>query len=31
MLMYTNTDFSIADAVVDASHRYNEIFYDKES
>ncbi|GAB7354173.1 hypothetical protein MBLNU459_g4726t2 [Dothideomycetes sp. NU459] len=25
------TDFSIAESVVDASHRYREIFYDKES
>ncbi|KAH0264183.1 hypothetical protein KCU91_g12230, partial [Aureobasidium melanogenum] len=25
-----NIDFSLADAVVDATHRYNEIFYTKE-
>ncbi|GAB7354172.1 hypothetical protein MBLNU459_g4726t1 [Dothideomycetes sp. NU459] len=27
----TGIDFSIAESVVDASHRYREIFYDKES
>ncbi|KAF2156573.1 replication factor A protein 3 [Myriangium duriaei CBS 260.36] len=26
----TNVDFGVADAVVDATHRYHEIFYDKD-
>ncbi|KAF4551131.1 Replication factor A protein 3-like protein [Elsinoe fawcettii] len=27
----TNVDFTVADAVVDATHRYHEIFYDKDT
>ncbi|TKX26101.1 replication factor A protein 3 [Elsinoe australis] len=26
-----NIDFSVADAVVDATHRYHQIFYEKDS
>ncbi|KAF2225988.1 replication factor A protein 3 [Elsinoe ampelina] len=29
--MGSGIDFGVADAVVDATHRYHEIFYDKET